>query len=190
MTIKKGVMFTMAWVLGAGVAAGAWQPVSAQGRVFAYPKAGQSAQQQQRDNAECNRWAVNESGFDPSRQQTYVTQGYSSPPPSGGGGVFGRGSYGQGGGISDAGRGAALGALGGAIAGNAGKGAAIGALSGLFIGGVKRSNQAYERERWEEQQRAQRRAQEQAIAQQRGQGMNGYNRAFSLCMESRKYAIQ
>jgi hypothetical protein len=34
--------------------------------LYAYPKAGQSAAEQERDRAECHRWAVEESGFDPA----------------------------------------------------------------------------------------------------------------------------
>jgi hypothetical protein len=189
MIIKRTTTFGTACVLGAVIAMGAWQQASAQGQVYAYPKGKQSAQQQQKDHAECNRWAINQSNFDPNRQQVYVQQGYSSPPPQSSG-VFGRGDYGQGGGVADAGKGALGGAIIGGIAGDAGKGAAIGALSGLFIGGVKRSNQAEEQRRWEQQQQAQRQQQEQAIAQQQAQGMHSYNRAFSLCMEARNYSVQ
>jgi hypothetical protein len=35
--------------------------------LFAYPKAGQSTQQQATDRAECHKWAVVQSGFDPSQ---------------------------------------------------------------------------------------------------------------------------
>jgi hypothetical protein len=188
MTIKRTTTLAAACALGAVIAMGAWQPASAQGQVYAYPKGKQSAQQQQKDHAECNRWAINQGGFDPN-QQVYVQQGYSSPPPSSSG-VFGRGEYGQGGGMADAGKGALGGAVIGGIAGNAGAGAAIGALSGLFIGSVKRTSQAEERRQWEQQQDSQRRRQEQQIAQQRAQGMHAYNRAFSLCMEARNYSVQ
>ena len=188
MTIKRTATLGTACVLGAVIAMGAWQQASAQGQVYAYPKGKQSAQQQQKDHAECNRWAINQSNFDPN-QRVYAQQGHSSPPPQSSG-VFGRGEYGQGGGVADAGKGALGGALIGGIAGNAGAGAAIGALSGLFIGGVKRSNQAEERRQWEQQQQSQRRQQEQQISQQRAQGMHAYNRAFSLCMEARNYSVQ
>jgi hypothetical protein len=35
--------------------------------LFAYPKAGQSMEQQKRDRDECRQWAIQESGFDPSQ---------------------------------------------------------------------------------------------------------------------------
>jgi hypothetical protein len=166
-------------------------PVSQQAAaaVYAYPLNNQSAQQQQRDESECDRWATERTGFDPRRPPQYYGGGYSSPPPSGQSGFFGQGAYGQGGGISDAGKGAAVGAIGGAIAGNAGKGAAIGALSGLFIGGVKRSNQAAEREAWERQQ-AQQQAQQQGQYQnQIAQLQAEHDRAFAACMSGRGYRV-
>jgi hypothetical protein len=133
---------------------------------------------------------VQQSGFDPSRQRTYVVQGYSSPPPSSNSGVFGRGEYGQGGAIGDAGMGAGLGAIGGAIAGNAGAGLAIGALSGLFIGSVKRSNKQAERDAWERRQAEQRYRQEQQIASETSRGRMEYGRAFSTCMQARDYEVR
>jgi len=35
--------------------------------LFAYPKSGQSLEQQTRDRNECHNWAVTQSGFDPAR---------------------------------------------------------------------------------------------------------------------------
>lgn len=37
-------------------------------KVFVYPRQGQSAQQQASDEYECHRWAVTQTGFDPSAQ--------------------------------------------------------------------------------------------------------------------------
>jgi len=42
--------------------------------LYAYPKAGQSTEQQARDRDECHKWAVAQSGFDPA-QPTHDTQG-------------------------------------------------------------------------------------------------------------------
>jgi hypothetical protein len=36
--------------------------------LFIYPKAGQSEQQQATDRYECHRWAVDQTGFDPTQQ--------------------------------------------------------------------------------------------------------------------------
>jgi len=40
------------------------------GRTFVYPKNGQSAEQQASDEYECHRWAVSQTGFDPSAAAT------------------------------------------------------------------------------------------------------------------------
>jgi hypothetical protein len=42
-------------------AAGKWTDL------FAYPKGGQSVEQQGRDRAECHDWAVSQTGFDPAQ---------------------------------------------------------------------------------------------------------------------------
>lgn len=39
-------------------------------RVYVYPKLGQSAEKQASDEYECHRWAVGQTGFDPSSQAT------------------------------------------------------------------------------------------------------------------------
>lgn len=93
-------------------------PVMASANVFVYPRDGQSAQQQQRDEGECHTWAVGQTGYNPAT----VT---SSQPTEGG--VVRGGA-----------RGAATGAVIGAIAGNAGTGAAAGAAGGALIGGMRR----------------------------------------------------
>ena len=92
-------------------------------QVYAYPTKGQTAEQQNRDQGECQNWAMQQTGYNPYQA--------SAPPPSGG--VI-RGAAG----------GAALGAIGGAIGGNAGKGAAIGAGAGALFGGVRQHRQAQE----------------------------------------------
>jgi len=183
MTRTRGVVLAF---LSLSVLAGA---AHAQGGLYAYPNAGQDAQQQARDSSECQQWATGQTGFRPG-EPLYVQGGGHGTPPPGQSGVFGRGEYGQGGGVGDAGKGAAMGALGGAIAGNAGKGAAIGALSGLFIGGVKRSNQQAEYDEWQRQQAYQQQQQEQAARAQYQQRQSAWNRAFGACMSARSYTVQ
>ncbi len=158
-------------VLSAGSALG-------QAGVYAYPLKGQTPQQQQRDNAECNQWAIQQSGFNPARPPS---AGYSSPPPSSRG--FGSGEVGQGGMVRDAGRGAAMGAIGGAIAGDAGEGAAIGAAAGALFGGVRRANRQYEEQQWYAEQ-------QQMAAQQYEAGRSEYTRAYAACMSARNYSVQ
>ena len=140
--------------------------------LFIYPQRGQSPEQQNRDRYECHGWAVQQTGFDPTRAQT----AQAPPPPS---------SQTQPGGevLGGAARGAAVGAIGGAIAGDAGKGAAIGAVAGGLFGGMRRRHQY----------RQQQQAQEQFYAQQQSaaaQGRNAYNRAMTACLSGRGYTVQ
>jgi hypothetical protein len=88
---------------------------------YVYPGKGQSPQQQQQDMAQCQGWAMQQSGVNPG----------APPPPSGGQGQV----------AGTAARGAAVGAVGGAIGGNAGKGAAIGAATGALVGGMRRRDE-------------------------------------------------
>jgi len=134
---------------------------------FIYPARGQSPQQQQFDQGECYSWAVQQSGFDPANPQVYA-----GPPPTPGapqGGMF-RGAAG----------GAAMGAVGGAIGGDAGKGAAIGAAAGA-VGGRMRSRAA------NDQAKQQASAQ---TAQYTQEQMNNFKKAFSACMEGKKYTVK
>jgi hypothetical protein len=94
--------------------------------MYVYPAKGQSQKQQDLDTAECHRWAVEQSGYDPARAQGYQAQG---PGVVGG-----------------AARGAAVGAVGGAIGGDAGKGAAVGAAAGGMMGGMRRRRGRREQE--------------------------------------------
>ena len=134
-----------------------------------YPGQGQSADQMAQDKAECQRWATEQSGFNP-----LATPRASTPPPAAEqptGGV-GRGAV----------RGAAGGALVGALAGNTKKGAAIGAGSGALLGGMRRSDQKAReqasRDNWEQQEVAR-------ISRER----NDFNRAYSACLQGRGYTV-
>jgi hypothetical protein len=132
--------------------------------LYIYPTKGQSAERQSRDRYDCHRWAVQQTGFDPTVAQ--ATQ--SPPPPPPRGGVF-RGAT----------RGAAVGAIGGAIGGDAGKGAAIGAATGGVIGGMRQRQQA--------------RSQQQALAYEAAEQQNAYaeyNRALSACLSGRGYTVK
>jgi hypothetical protein len=87
-----------------------------------YPAQGQSPQQQQKDQAECQGWAM---------QQPGANVAAVPPPQTGPSGQVVRGAA----------RGAAVGAVGGAIAGDAGTGAAAGAAMGGLVGGFQRRDQ-------------------------------------------------
>ena len=163
-------------------------PAEAQ-TVFAYPKAGQSQQQQMQDQAECRQWAMQQTGYNPSAPPQPAGGGYiaSPPPPSNSGAVFGSSRRGW---LSDAARGAALGAAGGAIAGNAGRGAAIGTLAGTLLGGIRRRSRERERQAWMQQREQQMRYQQQQAYAARQQGDQNFNRAFAACMTARNYQVQ
>src|SRR6058998_3440193 len=134
-------------------------------QLYIYPQRGQSFDQQAVDKAECQRWATQQTGYNP---------GAPAPPPTAGapqGGLF-RGAAG----------GAALGAVGGAIGGDAGKGAAIGAAVGGLFGVMRRARWAEEQQQQQQSYQAQ---QQNTLAQAHG----AYNRAFSTCMTGRGYTV-
>jgi hypothetical protein len=145
-----GVLSALAFGLSA-------QPALAQ--QYVYPKEGQSPQQQQQDEYACYQWAVQQTGFDPSK-------GAAPPPPAPAptGGVA-RGAL----------RGAAGGAIIGAIAGNTGKGAAAGAVMGGIGGGVKQNSA-------QQQQAA-------AQASSANNAAAAYERARATCLQARGYAV-
>ena len=126
-------------------------------------------------------------GFNPRQG---APQSYASTPQGSSYGstvdptTFGSGKTGQGGLVADGARGAALGAIGGAIAGDAGKGAAWGALGGAVFGGMKRNRRKRQEADWQRQQQA------QLQQQQYQHGRQTYNSAFGLCLESRNYKVQ
>ncbi len=139
----------------------------AQTDMFIYPAKGQNQAQQDKDRYECHSWAVQQTGFDPSKPQSANSQSASqrpssSPPPV----------------LQGAARGAALGAVGGAITGNAGKGAAAGAAMGGVVGGFRRRD--------ERMREADRRADAAAVS---NPGRPAYMRAMSACLQGRGYTV-
>lgn len=181
-----------AWiVLGVGVslglAGGTLAPPAAAQTIYAYPTAGQSSEQQQRDQFECHNWSVQQTGFDPQRPPPPPQAAYTAPPPQQSSGIFG---VGQGAPINDAAKGAAGGAIIGAFSGNAGKGAAIGAVTTTLFGGIRRSNQRSQEEAWRQQQYQQQQYQQQHYQQQLQAQTQNYNRAYTACMSGRQYQVQ
>jgi hypothetical protein len=139
------------------------------GGLYVYPAKGQSQEQQQKDRYQCNSWAVQQTGVDPTRAETIAapptnSQQYQPSKPHV---------------LQGAGRGAALGAVGGAIAGDAGKGAAAGAAMGGVGGAFRRRDE-------KKQQAAQQQANAQAAQQSR---LTSYNRAMAACLQGRGYTV-
>ena len=133
----------------------------AQQKMFIYPKAGQTAEQQAVDERECSAWALQQSGFDPLEVPSA-----GRAPDQKRGGLLG---------------GALAGAAIGAIAGDsddAAKGAAIGGL----LGGMRQSSQNNRTgDRYEQQRRA--------AEQQQQQRANDYRRAYTGCLSARDYSV-
>jgi len=137
-------------------------------RLFVYPAKGQSEEQLERDRYECHTWAVQQSGFDPSRE---ANPGYrtvvAAPPP---------------------GAGTATGLIGGAILGSilagprdSGFGALFGAATGAIVGStVDANNQAQVAQ-------AQQQINSQTAAERAR--VQSYRRAVGACLEARGYTV-
>jgi len=150
--------------------------------VFFYPSRGQSQEQQEKDRYACHQWAVQQTGFDPTRASSAGGSGYVPPPPP-------AAAPEQGQVLRGAGRGAAVGAVGGAIGGNAGKGAAIGAATGALIGGFRRRDQARQQEAQQQAYQQQYAASQSQQAAAATSQRNMYNRALGACMQGRGYSV-
>jgi Glycine-zipper domain len=138
-----------------------------------YPAKGQSAQQQQNDEAECYIWAKGKTGYDPAQATQYVAP---PPPQQSTGGERAQGAV----------RGALGGAAIGAIAGDTGKGAAIGAVGGMMVGGAKK------RQKEAANQQANAQSQQQAAQQQQytAEQQQNFQRAYGACFEGRGYTVK
>jgi hypothetical protein len=148
--------------------------------VYVFPKEGQNAEQQSKDEAACYEWAVSNTGTDPfklaekqaaDQQQAQAEQQAAK-------------QTGQGSGARGAVRGAAAGALIGEIANDdASEGAAWGAAAGAIRGrrmGAQANAQA------QQQAAAQAEQREQATAQQ----LENFKKAFGVCLEAKDYMVK
>lgn len=148
--------------------------------VYVFPTAGQAADQQSKDEAECYQWAAANSGVDPfnlsketaaAEQQAQAQQQQVQQAT-------------QGAGARGAVKGAAAGALIGEIASDdAGEGAAYGAAAGA-IAARRRSKMAQQQSAQQAQQQIQ-----QAEATEAEKRSN-FNKAFSVCLEGKKYMVK
>ena len=145
--------------------------------VQVFPKAGQDAAQQSKDEAECYDWAVTNSGVDPfhlqkkEAEQTQQAQQASEQVAASG----------QGAGAKGAVRGAVAGAVIGEIADDdAGKGAAYGAAAGVVAGrrGARKAQEEAQADISQQQQQA-----TQATAEE----MTNFKNAFGACLEAKDY---
>jgi hypothetical protein len=136
--------------------------------IMVYPAKGQSPEQLERDRYDCHVWAVQQSGFDPSRPGVPPGQRVVVEP------------------ANPPGSGTAVGAIAGAILGaaiagprDAGAGLVLGGITGAAIGTASDAN-----------------AQAQANAEQArldrnaaagAQAASNYRRAISACLDARGY---
>lgn len=137
---------------------------SAVAQQFVYPGKGQSPDQQKKDEYACHQWAVQQTGFDPTKPQQAAPAPKPATTPTG---------VTPGAGVAGAARGAIVGEI---VGGNAGAGAAAGAVAARSQS--RRQNAA-------QQQQA---AQQQAQAQSAKQG--AYAKARSACLEGRGYTVK
>lgn len=133
--------------------------------LYVFPANEQTPEQQEKDEYESYKWAVEQTGVDPLQPPKVEAEHVETGP--------------DGGAVRGAAGGAAAGAAIGAIAGDAGKGAAIGATAGGMRG--LRGSAA-----------RQNNAQQQAVANadaKEKELMDNFMKAFSVSMEGRGYKV-
>ena len=133
--------------------------------MFVFPSDGQTSAQQEKDEFDCYKWAVEQSGVDPISPPKVEAEKVETGP--------------DGGAVRGAARGAAAGAAIGAVAGDAGKGAAVGATAG-GMRGVRGS--AARQQQQQKQAVSDAKAKEEEL-------MNNFKRAFSVCLEGKGYKV-
>jgi hypothetical protein len=145
--------------------------------VYAYPQNNQTPDQQERDRYECNSWAVQQSGFDPSGPNVPPHDRYRvvavGPAP---------------------GSGTAVGAITGGILGaliagprNAGAGLVVGAVAGGVVGTAAEQQQRAEADAQAQQINDARTAQQMAVIDANAAR---YRRALGACLEGRGYTVK
>jgi hypothetical protein len=171
---------TTAWTQSAIAQPSGQKSLAATMNVYVFPNAGQAPAQQSKDEGECYQWAVGNAGVDPfelqkqSAQQAQQTEAAKQQAGQAGKGSTTKGAV----------RGAALGALIGGIADDEwGKGAAIGAGVGA-LGGNVRGRQK------DKAATAQVEAQAQQAQQVSQQELENFKKAFSVCLEAKKYMVK
>jgi len=139
--------------------------------VYVFPTKGQSQSRQNKEEAECYGWAVENTGVDPFEAAKQAQRAQASQQQAA--------QATEGSGLRGAAKGAAGGALIGAIAGNAGMGAAIGAAAGALFG---RGQAEYQAGRYQEQ--------TAKVQQISAEQMARFKKAFSTCLEGKNYIVK
>jgi len=166
----------------------AWSPAQSIG-MFAFPKNGQTADQQLKDESECYGMAKQRTGLDPQKpapagptaEQVQAAQKQAAE----------NADQVKGARVAGAARGAAGGAAIGAIGGSAGKGAGAGAVAGTMRGGAaQRSANAQLQQKAAAQAKAslQKEHEQELLAHK--EGLDTFQRAFAACMDARGYSVK
>lgn len=134
--------------------------------MYVFPAKDQTQEQLDKDESDCYKWAVQQSGVDPLNPPKVEAAQVNTGP--------------DGAAVVGSAKGAAVGAAVGAICGDAGKGAAIGA-----IGGALRGRRASVVGRTVEQG-----ANNQAAANSQAELMNNFKKAYSACLEGKGYTVK
>ena len=139
--------------------------------VYFYPQRGQSQAQQDRDRYECFNWAVQQTGFDPSRRAVPAGHKEQLVPVRADGATVVGGTL----------MGAAIGA---AVANpwDRAEGAVVGAIAGTALGAIAANAQASAIQAAQQQASPARTGYEQQAAE--------YRRAMSACLEGRGYVVK
>ena len=171
----------------AGSAPG-WSPAQSIG-MFAFPKNGQNADQQVKDESDCYGMAKQRTGLDPQKpaptgptaEQVQAAQKQAAE----------NAEKVKGARVQGAARGAGGGAAIGAIAGSAGKGAGAGAVAGTMRGGMaQRSANAQAEQKAAAQAKAKLEKEHEQDLEAHKEGLDTFQRAFAACMDARGYSVK
>jgi hypothetical protein len=157
--------------------------------LFAFPKSGQSKEQQLKDETECYAMAKERTGLDPQKPAPTaptVEQIQAAQKQAADSAKTVKGAR-----VAGAARGTAGGTAIGAIAGNTGKGAAIGAVAGGMKGGAQqRAATTQAKQKAAAQAKAKLEKEQELEMQAHKEGQDTFQRAFSACMDARGYSVK
>jgi Glycine zipper len=134
--------------------------------MYVFPAKNQDQATQDKDDTDCYKWAIEQSGVDPLNPPKVEAAKVGTSP--------------DGTAVVGAAKGAAAGVAIGAIAGDAGKGAAIGAVAGGLAGRrAKRVGDAQQQQKNNQQ-----------AAQQQTAMTDSFKKAYTACMEGKGYSVK
>ena len=162
----KKIIFTLAILLsGIGSSFAQSNGLAKSIGVYVFPNDGQDAATQNKDESDCYKWAMDQTGYDPMNPPTVTANKVDGSP--------------DGSAVVGSAKGAAAGAAIGSIGGEMGKGAAVGAIVGGLAGRrqKKRANAN------------QQQANNNAAAAKSAEMEVDYKKAFSTCLQAKGYTV-